>query len=115
MAVERGRLNRRLAVRRATLGDDGHGGQVKSWSTVATIWAEAISQNGREAVLAGALQGVSAWKITIDWRGDITTDDQLRLDPGTAQQRDLNIRTIEDPFGRRDRLVIMADSASVER
>ena len=98
----------RVTIRRANTVSDGFGGQVEVWSDLVTVWAEAISQNGREAVIAGALQGVSAWRITIRWRPDVLTSDQLRL-----RGQDLNIRTAEDPDGRRDRLVIFADTASV--
>lgn len=102
-------LNRRVDIRRAVVSDDGSGGQISTWTTIGTVWAEAISQNGREAVIAGALQGVAAWRITVRWQSDIRVTDQLRLDG-----RDLNIRTAEDPNGRRERIVIFADTASAE-
>lgn len=104
-----GALNRRIEIRRKSTTSDGHGGQDESWSLVDTVWAEAISQNGREAVLAGTLQGVSAWRIRIRWRSDMTQADQLSLDGKT-----LNIRSIEDPDGRREQLVVFADTAAVE-
>lgn len=109
MALSAGKLNRRVEIRRAIVTDDGRGGQMSAWSTVDTVWASAISQNGREAVIAGSLQGVSAWRITMRWRDDVQPTDQLRLD-----ERDLNIRTVDDPDGSRERLVIFADTASVE-
>lgn len=109
MGLAAGRLNRRIAIRRKTMLSDGHGGQNSSWDTVATVWAETKSQNGREAVIAGALQGISAWRIVIRYRAAVTTADQVRIDG-----RDYNIRTIEDPDGRREMLVIIADTSSVE-
>ena len=109
MPLNAGDLNRRVTIRRATTVSDGHGGQVKTWTDIATVWAEAWSQNGREAVIAGALQGVSAWRFRVRWRGDVQAKDQLRYDG-----RDLNIRTVEDPDGRRVQLMIFADTASAE-
>jgi len=105
-----GELNRRVSLSRIALADDGKGAQVETPTIFATVWAEAISQNGRESMLAGALQGISSWRIRIRWRADVTTDDQVTLDGKL-----LNIRSVEDPTGRREQLVIFADSASVQQ
>ena len=111
MTLASGRLRSRVTIRRLTIGDDGHGGPTRTWNTLATVAAEVISQNGREAVIAGALQGVSAYRVTIRWRADPPrAADQLRLDDGT----DLNIRTCDDTDRRREQLVIFADTASAE-
>lgn len=108
-----GRLNRRITLRRAKLVSDGRGAQTSTWEDLGTVWGEAISQNGREAVIAGALAGVSAWRVALRFSAltrSLTTDDQLVLDG-----RELNIRAVEDPDGRREQIVIFADSASVQR
>ncbi len=106
-----GRLRHAVTLRRARLVDDGRGAQQAVWEDVAVdVPAEIISQNGREAVIANALQGVSVFQISIRWRPDVSTSDQLRI----ADGRDLNIRSAEDPDGRRDRLVILADTGSVQ-
>jgi SPP1 family predicted phage head-tail adaptor len=110
MPLSAGRLRRRVTIRRKFTAPDGAGGQIETWQDAFTVWAEAISQNGREAVIAGALQGVASWRITMRWRADVGTADQLRLDG-----KDLNIRACDDPDGRREQLVIFADTASVER
>ncbi len=105
------RLGRsRISIRRATLTSDGSGGQLAGWTPIATgIPAEVLSLNGREALIAGALQGVSSFSITIRWRDGVQVDDQVRLGDG----RELNIRSAEDPDARRERLVILADTGSV--
>lgn len=88
---------------------DGVGGRVESWDAYAeAVPAEVISQAGREAIIAGALQGVAVFLITLRWRDDVATDHQLRLSDG----RQLNIRSAEDPDQRRERLVILADTGS---
>ena len=104
-----GSLNRRVELRRKEMTSDGSGGRTTTWLTLTTVWAEVLSQNGREAVLAGTLTGVSAFRVRIRWRPDLTQSDQLRLDG-----RDLNIRSLEDPDGRREQLVIFADTASAQ-
>lgn len=112
MSLAAGRLRDQVTIRRATKVKDGAGGSVDTWGDVDTIAAEVISQNGREAVIAGALQGVSVSRITIRYRSDVLTTDQLRID---GDARDWNIRTAEDPDRRREQLVILADTASAQR
>lgn len=105
-----GRLRNKVTIRRRVVADDGHGAQVTTWSDLASVFAEVINQSGREAVLTGTLTGVSTFRVTMRWRSDVTTADQLRLSDGG----DLNIRSAEDPDGRREALVIYADTAAVE-
>lgn len=110
MALSAGRLRDRVTIRRELLQDDGKGGQEGGWADLhARLPAEVVSQNGREAVIANALQGVSYARITIRWRADVLTTDQLRID---GDPRDWNIRSAEDPDRRREQLVILADTAS---
>lgn len=71
--------------------------------------AEVECLNGREALIAGALQGIASFQVTVRWRADVAVADQVRL----ADGRDLNIRSAEDIDGRREWLVIMADTGSV--
>lgn len=107
--LDPGELNCPIEIRREVLRDDGKGGQIAEWVPVARPWAKVTSQNGREAVISGALQGISAWQIEIYYRDDVRTTDQIRMD-----NIDLNIRTAVDPDRRRERLVILADTGSVE-
>lgn len=111
MSLAAGRLRDQVTIRRAVKVSDGSGGRESIWEDVDVIAAEVISQNGREAIIAGALQGVSVAKITIRYRPDILTTDQLRV---VGDERDWNIRTADDPDRRREQLVILADTASTE-
>ena len=104
-----GRLRDRVEIRRATLTRVRGGGDEATWSSLATVWAEVIGINGRESMLAQAMQGVSAYKITIRYREDIDDADQL-----VHRSRELNIRSISDPDGRREQLLILADTGSVQ-
>lgn len=112
MALQAGRLRDQVTIRRAVKASDGRGGRVAVWGDVDTVPAEVASQNGREAIIAGALQGVSVSKITIRYRPDILPTDQLRID---GDARDWNIRSADDPDRRREQLVILADTGSPER
>ncbi len=108
-----GRLKDRITIRRATKVSDGKGGYTPTWSTVAEVWAEVVSQNGREAVIASTLQGISSYRITIRRRTDIRAGDQLLYRPrGAVAVQELNIKAppVDDPFDPLSATVIFADT-----
>jgi head-tail adaptor len=68
------------------------------------------------------LEGISVFRIRIRWRSDMLASDQLQAadeaDPcfgfdADSKLRAVNIRSIVDPDGRREQLVIIADTASI--
>lgn len=107
--IRAGRLRHRVTIRRRVLQNDGHGGQQHVVQTVAVLPAEVEGLDGREALLAHALQGIGAYRITIRYRTGLLTSDQAVLDDGT----ELNITSISDPDGRRIQLQILANTGSV--
>ena len=109
MSLTPGRLRERITIRRLTTTRVPGGGMTSTWSDLATIWAEVIGINGRESVIAEAFQGTSFYRITIRWRADISDADQLRY-----RSIDLNIRSVSDPDGMREQLLILADTGSVQ-
>ncbi len=105
MGLSAGRLRHRIDLMRGTLSADG-AGYLTTWSAVAVaIPAEVLSLNGRESVIDKVLQGIQIFKITIRWRCDVLDSDQIRY--GAL---DLNIKSAVDPDGRREQLVIVADT-----
>lgn len=111
MTLRAGLLRHRITIRRATQVQNAKGGYTSSWTTVATPKARLEGMGGRESMIASTLQGISAWRITIRWRAGILQSDQLVLPDGT----ELNVVSAADPDGKRERLVIMADTGSVRR
>jgi SPP1 family predicted phage head-tail adaptor len=104
------RLRERITIRRPSRVRE-KGGYTKTWTTVAEVAAEVVSQNGREAVIAGALQGVTSYRITIRRRTDVKDGDQILYRPkGAAEVQELNITAppTDDPFNPRDATVIYA-------
>ena len=106
MRLSAGRLRHRVAIMRATKVDNNNGGFTTRWSTVASaVPVEVLGLTGTEAVREKVLRGIRVYQITARWRGDLLPKDQLRY--GT---QDLNIRSAVDPDGRREQLVIVADT-----
>lgn len=107
------RLRDRITIRRRSDVPDGKGGFVPGWTTLAErLPAEVVNQSGREAVIASALQGVSAYRIVVRQRSDLRVSDQVLYRPyRAAAELELNIRSFgEDPFLRRAATVIYADT-----
>lgn len=108
-AIRAGQLRHVIDWLRPVLSDDGHGGQTRAPTTIATLRAEVEGQDGREAVIAHALTGVSTYRITIRYRTGLQMADQIRLSDGTM----LNVTSISDPEGRRRQLQVIATTGSV--
>lgn len=91
---------------------DGNGGYTTEWTTLASAYAEVNGLAGRESVMERVLEGISVYRIRIRWRPnlDIRPSDQARVDGKV-----LNIRSVNDPDGQNWQLVIMAESASVQK
>lgn len=101
-----GRLRQRVDIMRSAKASSGKGGYVSSWSAIASgVPAEVLGQTGVEVMRDSVLRGVRHYRITIRWRGDIGPKDQLR-----HGGEDLNIRSAVDPDGKREQLVIIADT-----
>jgi SPP1 family predicted phage head-tail adaptor len=56
MPLNPGRLDRRITLQSSAATRDGAGGNVLTWSEVATVWAQEVSTTGREFRAAGALR-----------------------------------------------------------
>lgn len=105
-----GQRNHRIEIKRSAKISDGKGGWTTGWATIATPWAEVQGQDGREALVGQALQGISTYRIRIAWRADAPKPaDQIRYG-----DLDLNIRSVSDPNGDRQQLVIFADTGSAQ-
>lgn len=96
-----------IVIKRPQQVSDGKGGYTSALVPVASCWAEVRAESGRERVIDEVLQGISVYRIRILWRGDIQTSDQIEY-AGQA----LNIRSADDPDGKRRELFIIADTAS---
>lgn len=101
-----GNLRNKITVERILMGDDGRGGQTPGDApeVYKTLRAQVEGQDGREAVIAHALEGISTYRITIRHRTDLLETDQIRIPNGKL----LNITSINDPEGLRRELQIIA-------
>lgn len=101
MEASAGSLRARVHCQKRVEIDDGYGNTVGEWQTQFTIATAFIPKNGGEQVLAGRLQGVQAYIVTIR-----QSDQSRRITPewrllDAHDGREFNIRSLADPTGRR--------------
>lgn len=109
------RLRHRISICRPTETKNARGGFETNWIELVKPFAEVIGLDGRESLRDQVLQGTSFYQVTIRWRAGVRPSDQLRSDDGCFGGKDVNIRSAVDPTGRREELLILADTATGPR
>ncbi|NWG24475.1 MAG: phage head closure protein [Pseudorhodoplanes sp.] len=88
--IDPGHLNRRLALEAPLETPDGAGGVVRSYDTVATLWAQVTPVSARGEVEAERLGGAVTHLIRIRRSPDVTTRHRFR--DGATLYRIVSIR-----------------------
>lgn len=70
-----GELDQRVAFLRESKTDDGMGGSLVAWTTVATVWAKVRPMSGTEREHSDRLNAQANYLIIIRYRDDITESD----------------------------------------
>jgi len=66
-----GKLDKRITITQPTKTDDGQGGKIKTWTTVATVWAQFKIPKVTTDVATGTVLSDLTWEIGIRYRTDI--------------------------------------------
>jgi SPP1 family predicted phage head-tail adaptor len=91
-AHDPGWLRHRVTVEVAAGASDAAGGESRTWSTSATLWARIEPLTAEEKTVAAHLAGLVTHKVTIRWRDDVTAS--MRI---ACRGRHFRIRTVHDP------------------
>lgn len=106
-----GTLNRRVVVKQLASGQDDIGQPVKTWTTLATVWANvrylAGPRAGVEALQAGAEVAIARASIRIRLRTDITT--AMRIQLGSTE---FEIKAVLPDEQARDRMDLSCEVVS---
>ena len=105
MFLSAGRLRNRITIQAPTHTPDGIGGQLTTWDDLTTVWAEVLPANGGESFRLGIERKSQFYRVTIRYRSDITAAHRLVWNDVA-----MNIRTCADPDGRREALLISAET-----
>ena len=63
-----GALSQRITLQQRAVAQDATGGQLATWSDVATVWAEVTPLSGRELIGAQAVASETSHQITMRWQ-----------------------------------------------
>lgn len=79
--IAAGKLNRRIIIEQVTETRDEMGGVIQTWATFATVWAEFVSQTGREFFAAKQVNAALEAIIRIRYIAGVTA--KMRVKYGT--------------------------------
>lgn len=104
--MQAGRNRSRITIQQESVTRDTVGGEVKTWSTFATVWAEVI---GSQSVIdeqfiqnADQLQARTLLRIKMRWLSGVSVKHRIILDGRTLQ-----IHSINDFEGRKRELRLL--------
>lgn len=81
--MEAGRLRHRVELQRVAVTTDSHGDQVKTWSTLDTVWAEKIELTGRERNIGAVILADVTHEFRIRARPDLALTPKDRVKYGS--------------------------------
>lgn len=105
-----GKYNQRVTLQRQAITRDSAGGQVITWVTVGTYWAEVRTFVATERYIAGAeqQQAKSVHQVQMRWREDVSVTDRV-LWRGEV----LEVTSTEDRDARKWELTLMCEKVLV--
>ncbi|MGX1787236.1 phage head closure protein [Bosea sp. NPDC055332] len=102
-----GALRRRLLLEAPIETADGAGGQLRSFETIAAVWAQLEWLSGNERWRGERPEQAASHRITLRWRSGVDTGQRLR-----DGHQIFEIRAVGDPDGSRRRLVCLVEEVS---
>lgn len=105
--MQAGRNRNRITIQYETVTRDTVGGEVKGWSTFATVWAEVTASPSAidEQFIQNAdqLQARMFLRLKMRWLSGVSVKHRISFDGRTFQ-----IHSVSDPEGRKRELRILA-------
>ena len=102
--IDPGALRSELVLEAVSYADDGAGGQVESWSEVATLFGHVAPAGARSTFGAGQTLETTTHRVTLRFRDDVASGMRLRrkLRPLRRWKRKSRLRifdivTVHDP------------------
>lgn len=102
-----GELGCRVRVEQEVRTPNGQGGYTTEWMPIATLWAKKVPMRGDEALRDNVVRSTSTARFIIRFRRDVTPLHRL---VEIADGKQWNIRAVDDPYGKRDRLELTCES-----
>lgn len=101
--MEAGRLRHRVTIEQPSDAQDSSTGALtRSWSTLATVWAEIAPLSAKEFIAAQAVDSEVSARITIRYRDDVTA--AMRIVYGSTVYNIAGV--LPDPVSGKDWLTL---------
>lgn len=68
MGIRAGALGQRITLQQRSIEQDVTGGQLSTWTDIATVWAEVMPLSGRELITAQSINSETSHQITLRWQ-----------------------------------------------
>jgi SPP1 family predicted phage head-tail adaptor len=81
--IDAGSMDRRITIQGVSLADDGYGGQVETWSTVAEVWAQFLPGGGNEKFASAQVYAETQARFRIRWRSGLSPKNRITFDGKT--------------------------------
>lgn len=104
-----GDLRHRVTLQRVATTKDALGGDVQTWSTLATVWAAVKPLSGREAFEAQRVTSTASLFLSIRYREDVTP--AMRA---VWHGRTFEITHVENVSGRNVELVLWLEEMQAQ-
>lgn len=78
--MQAGQLDQQLTLQAPSAARDALGGEVRTWSDVATLWGTVDAITGREVHAAQQLHAEVTLRVRLRYRADITAEHRLMMD-----------------------------------
>ena len=105
MTLSASDLTQRVTLQSKAVTRAADGGEVITWSDVATVWAAVLPIRGREFFAAAQMQDATDVRVRIRYRTGVSRD--MRIAHGSAHY---DIVSVIDPENRHEELELMCIS-----
>lgn len=102
--MQAGKLRHRVTIQRATVTLQAGGAPVRTWSTVATVWAQVRTVSGGEQRNEGADQVVASLFYAVTIRHKDGLEPTMRV---LWDGRELEVTAIQEPDNRQRMLTLL--------
>jgi SPP1 family predicted phage head-tail adaptor len=100
-----GELDRRIIIEVSTPTRDTDGGEIQSWATFSTVWANVDFGTGKEEFEAERLTAIDKTKFTIRYLSGVTKEMRINFD-----SKYYNIRSVKQGGMRKEFLELLTEN-----
>jgi SPP1 family predicted phage head-tail adaptor len=108
-----GRLRERVVLQSVSYASSTQSSQgVKSFSTLATVWARVTSPGGDESITAGSVSSQVRYEVEMRYRADVTPAMRVVWTPKGGSAKTLEVLAVNPSRTFEDRIVLQCGASA---